>query len=196
MRDALTVRPSTFKIMVDYIGIIDKYYPAGALRDILMRHSTQVADLACKINHDRDLGLDPDQVKAAAMLHDIGICMTDAPGIECHGTEPYIRHGIIGAELLRREGAPEWAARVAERHTGAGLDAHEIIEQNLPLPSRDYLPESMLERLICYADKFYSKSGDMRQKPFDKVRASMARFGPRSLNRFDALATEFGIPQQ
>lgn len=190
-----TVATPTLLTMFDYNSIIDKYYPAGRLREILLAHSTQVADLACRIATDRNLDLDIEQVRAAAMLHDIGIFLTDAPGIECHGSEPYIRHGILGAELLRREGAPEWAARVAERHTGAGLDAQEIIEQQLPLAPRDYLPETQLERLICYADKFYSKSGAMRQKPFDKVRASISRFGPRTLARFDALTAEFGIPQ-
>lgn len=197
--DARPVRPSTVATptlltMFDYNSIIDKYYPAGRLREILLAHSTQVADQACRIATDRNLDLDIEQVRAAAMLHDIGIFLTDAPGIECHGSEQYIRHGILGAELLRREGAPEWAARVAERHTGAGLDSREIIEQQLPLAPRDYLPETQLERLICYADKFYSKSGAMRQKPFDKVRASISRFGPRTLARFDALTAEFGIP--
>lgn len=177
--------------MFDHRQIIDKYYPEGQLRDILMRHSVQVADMACEINSERNLGLDPEQVRTAAMLHDIGIYLTHAPGIACLGSEPYIRHGILGAELLRREGAPGWAARVAERHTGSGLDAQEIIDQRLPLPAIDYLPESTLERLICYADKFYSKSGSMQRKPLDQVRASMARFGPRSLARFDTLTAEF-----
>ncbi len=180
--------------MFDYRKIIDKYYTASnpELRDIFLRHSSQVAGLACEIA--RNHGIDTEQVTAAAMLHDIGICLTDAPGIHCHGSEPYIRHGVIGADILRSEGAPEWAARVAERHTGAGLDAQEIAEQGLPLEQRDYLPETQIERLICYADKFYSKSGDMKRKPFDKVRASMEKYGERSLARFDALADEFGRP--
>ncbi|MCM1451380.1 MAG: HDIG domain-containing protein [Clostridium sp.] len=182
--------------MIDYQQIIDKYYPASepALRETLIKHSAQVAGLALEIAKAKRLKLDPEQIKAAAMLHDIGIFLTDAPGINCLGKEPYIRHGILGAELLRKEGAPEWAARVAERHTGAGLDAQEIIDQRLPLPAKDYLPETLLERLICYADKFYSKSGDMQRKPYEKVRASMARFGSRTLARFDALYGEFGLP--
>lgn len=176
----------------DYQKIIDKYYPAGLpLRDIYIRHCRSVADLALAIARDQQLVPDPKDVEAAAMLHDIGIYLTDAPGIECHGMEPYIRHGLLGAELLRSEGAPEIFARVAERHTGSGLTAEEIRRQNLPLPIRDFLPETQLERLICYADKFYSKSGLPERKPFDKVRRSMARFGTDSLRRFDALAREF-----
>ena len=177
---------------MDYQKIIDKYYPAGTpLRDIYLRHCRSVSDLALELNRDCRLGLPPEQVEAAAMLHDIGIYLCDAPSIECRGQEPYIAHGILGAELLRREGAPEWVARVAEHHTGSGLTANEITEQRLPLPARDFLPETLLEKLICYADKFYSKSGSMKRKPLDRVRAQMGAFGPASLARFDALAALF-----
>lgn len=181
--------------MTSYQEIIDKYYPAGsALRDIYMRHCSLVAALALDINESKHLGLDPDLIKAAAMLHDIGIYRCDAPSIECHGSEPYIRHGIIGAELLRANNVSEDIARVAERHTGSGLTAEEITRNGLPLPARDYMPESTLERLICYADKFYSKStvADSQPKPLDKVKGQMKRFGEDSLLRFMKLEAEFG----
>ncbi len=178
---------------MDYQHIIDKYYPAGSvLRDIYLKHCRAVAAEALEISHRCGLELADDEVEAAAMLHDIGIYATDAPGIECHGSEPYIRHGVIGAALLRREGAGETVARVAERHTGAGITAAEVVEQELPLPVADYVPETLLERLICYADKFYSKSGDMKRKPLERVRRSLARFGADTLCRFDAMSAEFG----
>ena len=84
-------------------------------------------------------------------------------------------HGVLGAALLRDNGFPEEIARVAERHTGAGISRDDIEEQGLPMPPGDYMPETLLERLICYADKFYSKSGRMEEKPLEKVEASMAR---------------------
>ncbi|MCC8113688.1 MAG: HDIG domain-containing protein [Bacteroidales bacterium] len=176
-----------------YQDIIDKYYESGSpLREILIRHSRSVADKALAIARAKHLNLDYRDVETAAMLHDIGIYQTDAPGIQCFGKEPYLRHGVLGAELLRREGAPAWIARVAERHTGAGLTAEEIKRQGLPLPTdRDLVPETLLERLICYADKFFSKSGDMKEKPLERVRASMAKFGPESLRRFEELNREF-----
>ena len=128
------------------------------------------------------------------MLHDIGIFLTDAPSIECRGTQPYILHGILGAKLLREEGMDESVARVAERHTGAGISREEIISQGLPLPpDGDYMPASGLERLICYADKFYSKSGSMQRKPLDKVIRSMEKISPATLSRFMNLHKEFGI---
>lgn len=171
-----------------YQDIIDKYYPVGTqCRGIFLQHSRQVADKALDIAQRCNLNLSLDEVEAAAMLHDIGIFLTNAPDIDCHGTEHYIRHGILGAELLRKEGVDEGIARVAERHTGAGLTIDDIDRQQLPLPRKDYRPETMLEKLICYADKFFSKSGTMQEKSLDKVRASMARHSADNLTRFNEL---------
>lgn len=176
-----------------YQQIIDKYYPQGSrLREILVSHSRQVADLALDIARRKQLPLDPAQIEAAAMLHDIGILRTDAPGIECRGTEPYIRHGLLGAEILRREGAPEEIVRVAMTHTGTGLTADDIAARQLPLPPGDYMPETLLERLICYADKFYSKSRGATRKTLEQVRATMGRLGADTLERFEELHREFG----
>ncbi|WP_295729990.1 HDIG domain-containing metalloprotein [uncultured Muribaculum sp.] len=180
----------------DYQAIIDKYYPASGsdplMREIYMKHACQVADMAVALNESAALGLDPGMVRGAAMLHDIGICRTKAPGIHCFGDEPYIRHGIIGAEILRAEGAPEEWARVAENHTGTGLTADDIAQQQLPLPERDFMPETLMEKLVCYADKFYSKSGSMEKRTVAKARAALARHGGDSLTRFDAMHRLFG----
>lgn len=183
--------------MKDYNEIINKYYPADTLRRaIYLKHCAAVANLALEITHHRNLPLAYDVVMEAGMLHDIGIFLTDAPDIGCHGAESYIRHGLLGASLLRAEGYPEEIARVAERHTGAGITAAEVRQQNLPLPMADYMPETLLERLICYADKFYSKSGDMEQKPYDKVIRSMQRISDATLRRFLKLNEEFGITSE
>lgn len=180
---------------MNYQEIIDKYYPAGSLRrDIYLKHCRQVADLAMEIARDRRLELDMEEVEECAMLHDIGIFMTDAPGIGCEGHEPYIMHGVLGGRLLREEGFSEQTARVAERHTGAGISPEEIERQGLPLPPGNYIPETLMERLICYADKFYSKSGKMERKPLERVIASMARISPESLDRFMKLHQEFSSP--
>lgn len=178
----------------DWQKIIDLHYPADRkVRGILLSHSASVRDLALEIATNLNLSVDPARIEAAAMLHDIGIIATDAPGIDCHGSEPYLCHGAIGADMLRRDGAPEYLARVAERHTGAGLTADEIAAAALPLPpGRCYMPQSMLERLICYADCFFSKGGDGKIKKLDKVRNSMAKFGPEIVRRFEFLHNEFG----
>ena len=176
-----------------YKEIIDKYYVGcDALRHILLTHSQSVAQRALQIaSLHPELHIDTAFVEQAAMLHDIGIIRVNAPGIECFGIEPYIRHGVCGAELLRKEGLPERYARVCERHTGAGLTLDDIVSQDLPLPHQDMQPETIEEKLICYADKFYSKTKLDKEKTIEQAERSLAKFGGDTLARFRALKELF-----
>ena len=158
------------KIM-NYQSLIDKYYPADDdLRRLLIKHSRQVADRCLQIcSRHPELKIDCQFVEEAAMLHDIGIRWCDAPSIHCHGMEPYLRHGPIGGELLRKEGWPRHA-RVAERHTGTGLPGLE--------------PETLEEQVVCYADKFYSKSRPDRVLTVAETAQSLERFGHEGVEKF------------
>lgn len=178
------------------IDIIKRFYPEDTpLRRLLIKHSIQVRDKALSILDNpacAPLPLDRELVDAGAMLHDIGIVKCHAPSILCMGREPYIAHGIIGAAMLR-ESFPELepCARICERHTGTGLTAIEIREAKLPIPEKDYLPESMEEKLICLADKFFSKSGDMKEKTPEHIRNSMRKYGKNTIQRFDEMCSLF-----
>ena len=80
---------------MDALAIINKYYPEdNELKHILLAHSRSVADKALWIaGKHPELNLDKQFLEEAAMLHDIGIFMTDAEGICCFGSYPYICHG-------------------------------------------------------------------------------------------------------
>lgn len=177
----------------DPLKLIEKYYPEdGPLRRLLLHHSRQVAAKALAVaDRHPELGLDRDFLYRAAMLHDIGIFRTDAPSIHCHGTAPYLMHGRIGACLLREEGM-EREARVCERHTGTGLTAAQIEAQQLPLPLGDYRPETLEEQVVCYADKFYSKSHPERERTPAEVERSLAKFGPEGVGIFRRWQERFG----
>ena len=174
------------------IELIDVYYPEDNERKhILLVHSRLVAEKALRIADGHpELNLDKDFLYEAGMLHDIGIFLTNAPGIFCFGDQPYICHGYLGADLMRREGYPRHAL-VCERHTGAGLSLDDIIAQNLPVPHRDMLPVSMEEQVICFADKFYSKTHLEREKTVEKARKSISNFGNVGLERFDHWCEQF-----
>ena len=137
------------------LQIIEKYYrPDSEIFKILIKHSSDVAKKAVNIAKKHpDKISDVDFIYEAAMLHDIGVFLTDAPKINCHGNMPYICHGYLGADILRAEGFP-LHARVCERHTGTGLSLENIVANNLPLPHRDLQPETWAEKIICFADKF------------------------------------------
>ena len=170
---------------MDPISLINKYYADNEpLRELLLLHSRQVTQRALDIAlRHPELPIDCEFVEQAAMLHDIGIFLTDAPGIHCHGTQPYLLHGRLGAELMRQEGL-ERVARVCERHTGTGLTPEVIARQNLPLPPGDYRPETLEEQLICYADKFFSKSHPERVRSIADTARSLEKFGAEGVAVF------------
>ena len=183
---------------MEYQKIIDQYYTADdALRRLLLLHSRQVADrcLAIVRNHP-ELPVDVQFLEEAAMLHDIGIRWCNAPGIYCEGTEPYIRHGQIGGELLRRKGY-ERHARVCERHTGTGLKTVPTDKEGHPLLSAElvasgfFVPETLEEQIVCYADKFYSKSHPDRELNVLQTAQSLEKFGQEGVRVFLGWAERF-----
>lgn len=171
---------------MDWQAIIDKYYPEDSdLRRLLLLHSRQVADrcLLLAAKHP-ELALDGRFLEEAAMLHDIGIRWCHAPAIFCQGEEHYIRHGLIGGRLLRSEGFGRHA-RVCERHTGTGITREQIVSQSLPLPlDGGYEPETLEEKLVCYADKFFSKSHPARVLTVGQAAQSLAKFGEGGVQKF------------
>lgn len=184
--------------------IIDHFYSREAeepLRKVLLYHSECVRDKALALLDSLEEGalknsICPEVVRIGSMLHDIGIRFCHAPSIHCTGSHPYLSHGVLGGELLRQYGRErnldlECYARICERHTGSGLTEEEIRRNALPLPARDFLPETPEEKLICLADKFFSKSGDMEEKSLSRIRHSMEKFGPEVLDRFEMLCELF-----
>ena len=161
------------------LNLIHKYYAGQPeLEQILLKHSEDVAQRVLEIAEAHpEFHLDRQFLYEAAMLHDIG-------------TKPYICHGMLGAELLRNEGLPAHA-RVAERHTGTGLTKEEILRQSLPLPPRDFVPETLEEKIICYADKFFSKSHLEEVKTPEQAMRSLEKFGLSCVDTFKAWMSEF-----
>ena len=177
---------------MDIEGIFSKFYSGNpGLLSTVSVHSRCVADKALGCLRSKGIDADLAFVEEAALLHDIGVVRCDAPSILCFGDRPYICHGIEGRAMLDSLGLPRHAL-VCERHTGSGLTVDDIVRQNLPLPHRDMTPQSIEEKAICYADKFFSKSGNLTQeKPLEKVISQMEAFGPDSLDRFLRLHSLF-----
>ena len=170
--------------------LIRKYYSAAPLAwQILLDHSRLVTRRALQIGRYLQAQGDSVDLKfiaEAAMLHDIGMIMTDTPELGCHGTGNYLQHGIRGKEILEHEGLPKHA-RVCERHIGVGLTAEEIRRQHLPLPARDMQPETLEEQIICYADLFYSK-GDKTPNPektFAEIAEKLKKYGKNKVDVFE-----------
>ncbi|MEA3273590.1 MAG: HD domain-containing protein [Patescibacteria group bacterium] len=144
--------------------IINKYYNADSEEyQTLVLHSVMVAKKALEIVSQLTISqsiaenVSREFIYEAAMLHDIGFKF---PGELKNKTElasQYLTHGYYGAEILRKEGLPQHA-QVAENHVGVGLTRQEIENNKWPMPPKDYFPQTIEEKIISYADLFYSKS--------------------------------------
>lgn len=176
---------------MDVRNIIERFYPEdNELRRLLLHHSAQVRDKALAVcRRHPELCLDEDVVAAGAMLHDIGICRCDAPGIHCHGTEPYLLHGLMGGQMLRPLGL-EAMARICERHTGTGLTAEAFLRRGLAVPGclgedpGSLRPGTLEEQVVCYADKFFSKSHPERTRTMEQTVRSLQKFGDAGVRTF------------
>ena len=169
------------------VDIINRYYDKDSKAyAILVSHGEKVAakalDIAGRVPH-----LEPDTefIEEAALLHDIGMFLTRSPSLACHGEHPYVSHGYLGRELLEKEGLKRHAL-VCERHVGVGITREDILQQNLPLPDRDMQPVSIEEKIICYADKFFSKNGGIGggEKSVDQILATLELYGRDKVARF------------
>lgn len=114
----------------------------GLHRNIL-RHQSAVMREAREIAHNiSKVELNIDLIVIGALIHDIG-------RIKTHTLE----HGPIGGDIIRSYGFSEKLARIAERHSMAGLTREEAIK--FDLPDRIYQPETIEEKIVCLADKYY-----------------------------------------
>lgn len=176
------------------LQIIQKYYNKNEITyNILVEHSIAVAkkavEIAKKVPH-----LKPDIkfIQEAAMLHDIGIFQTNAPKIGCFGTHPYVEHGYLGRIILENEGFYKHAI-VCETHVGTGLTVDDIINQKLNIPHRNMEPKTIEEEIICYADKFFSKSRKnlSEEKSIEKIKKSLIKHGEHKVVKFEAWMKKF-----
>lgn len=140
-------------------------------------------------------GIDAELVRAGCLLHDIGVYrLYDEQGRRMEGTQ-YVRHGVLGADILAAEGLPPMLGRFCSCHTGVGLTRHDILSQNLPIPLGDYVAQTAEERLVMYADKFHSKSRPARFVSADTFAGRIGRFGDEKVVAFGELVEEFGRPE-
>jgi len=150
-------------------------HEAGCSREVI-RHSLSVERISLRLarriranKHKIDLKL----VSLGALLHDIGRART-------HG----IRHGVEGAKILRGRGLSKFA-RFAECHLGAGIPAEEARE--LGLPARDFIPRTLEEKVIVYADKLVmGHRMTSYERALDWFKSELGQTHP-ALDRFKAL---------
>lgn len=105
------------------------------------KHSIKVAEIALEIaNRINKVEVNKNLIEIGALLHDIGRSKTHS-----------FKHALIGGKILKQRGLPESLVKICERHILGGLDKEDALE--VGLPERDFLPQSLEEKIICLADK-------------------------------------------
>ena len=134
----------------------------------IVRHCQAVA-MAAEIMaveaERRGRAVDREATVAGALLHDLGRTKSQT-----------VRHGVEGAEILTNEGVDGKVVEIVRRHVGAGISPEEA--KKLGLPDYDYIPRTIEERIVCFADKMVDA---------DKVRP----FG-EEVHRFTAKSHDVG----
>lgn len=172
------------------LELIHKYFKNNYENEkILIFHLRAVAQKSLEMAKKVKEPVDMNFLEEAALLHDIGVSQVQF-GKEKDPQKPaYIAHGYLGREILEKEGFPRHAL-VAERHVGSGLTKEEA--KTLGLPEREMLPLTIEEKIICVADKFYSKSHE-EEENIQEIRAEFKGYGGNALSRFDQYLKELNI---
>jgi len=103
---------------------------------VVSAFATKIARTCQKRRHKVDVQL----VEIGGLLHDIGRSKTHK-----------VDHALVGGEIARSAGLPNSVALIIERHAGGGIPKEEA--RQLSWPGRDYLPQTLEEKIVCYADK-------------------------------------------
>ena len=171
----------------------ERFAPSREAFDLVHTHCEIVCRLAEQLVADDRHGLDIALVRAGCLLHDIGVYRLYGPGGTLDHTD-YIRHGVLGEEMLRDIGLPEALCRFCSHHTGTGITRDDVVRRGLPLPPGDYLAETGEEELVMYADKFHSKKNPPVFVSTATYSTSVRRFGEDKPARFADMVRRFGEP--
>lgn len=165
------------------------------LLDLIWTHSKIVEEIASLIadNLEERWGVKTNrkQIKIGALLHDIG-------SYACYelvrkNVPTYIRHGEIGYEILSNENFPKELARFALVHIGVGLSKENIEQNKLPLKKMDYIPISIEEEIVAFADNFHSK-GAPKFIDFETAKKNLIYHYKPSEPIFERFKKKFGVP--
>jgi uncharacterized protein len=114
----------------------------------VISHCIAVADLAVETAgklERKGIKINIELIEAGALLHDLG-----------RSKNHTVNHAIVGAEIAKSIGLPEPLIKIIKRHVGAGITAEEA--HWLGWPKDTYIPQTLEEKVVSYADKLIDQS--------------------------------------
>ncbi|MDQ2756366.1 MAG: HD domain-containing protein [Actinomycetota bacterium] len=173
-----------------------RYAPSEQVLDLVLTHGHVVADIADWCAGRVEEPVDRTLLRAACLLHDIGTYVLYLEDGSIPSPRSYPLHALVGARLLADEGLPEPLWQAVETHVLMGLSRAEIVGEDgvsaWMLPHRDYLPRTVEAEILCYADRFHSKTPQLNDP--QRFAAGLERRAPTQARRFRAAIERFGVP--
>ncbi len=114
----------------------------------IIEHCIDVANLALETAEQlskKGFKLNFNLIESGALLHDIGRSKTHT-----------VDHAVVGAKIAKSLGLPEPVILIIKRHVGGGITGKEAKE--FGWPEDDYVPISLEEKIVSYADKLVENS--------------------------------------
>ncbi|MDA4124443.1 MAG: HDIG domain-containing protein [Thaumarchaeota archaeon] len=149
-------------------------------KDVIVEHCktvTKVANVLAGEFQTKGVAVDAKAITAGALLHDIGRSRTQT-----------VRHGVEGSEIIEHEGVDRKVVEIVRKHVGAGISPEEA--KLLGLPELDYVPRTLEERIVCFADKMVDSS-TVRQ-----FEAEVQRFTVKKHDVVRLLALKRGLQEE
>jgi len=144
----------------------------------LLRHAEAVAQLAVDIAmacKEKGLDVNLELVEIGALLHDIGRAKTHS-----------VHHAVVGGEIARSLGLPDPVISIIKRHVGGGIATREA--KRLGWPKDVYVPQTIEEKIVSYADKLIEGS---RRVPIERtIEVFSKEIPPSAIERIRRLHRE------
>ncbi len=182
------------------IADIHKKHTQGRYKDVWFdinwTHSNIVLEIAFQFVEklkSQHILVDESLLKTGILLHDIGVYYCYDEELNPDNNKPgYINHGFIGHDIILDEGFDESVARFANTHTGIGLTKDEIVKLKINAEPKDYIPVTLEEEILCYADKFHSKYPAFNE--YDEVKAQIKKHSEDKIAVLERYREKFEIP--
>lgn len=113
----------------------------------VIKHCEVVSKLAFELATkatNRGYTIDLSLVEIGGLLHDVGRSKTHS-----------ITHILEGSKIVSSLGFSQSLVNIVERHIGAGIPSEEA--KKLGLPNKDYVPQTLEEKIVAYADKLVDR---------------------------------------
>ncbi|NQU83128.1 MAG: HD domain-containing protein [Parcubacteria group bacterium] len=178
-------------------AVCDKTHPDRFL-DLVWTHGLIVRKICLDIvdNLDEDFSskIDKELLENGALIHDIGVYFCFDEDFNPDKSAPaYFYHGREGEKFLRLQGIKDdKLIRFSSVHIGVGITKEDIKREGLDLPNKDFIPLSLEERILTYADKFHTKSPAFVS--FDQAKDKLEKIDVSKGLKMEMYKKEFGLP--